>query len=559
MSRSRSCNTPIPIGNGLQCLLKGSSTNRAIVESEAQACNSQSCSVNGGWSQWGSFGACSKNCGGGQRTRSRSCSDPMPASNGLQCLLTGSTNRGIVETDAQACNSQSCTVNGAWSQWGSFSVCSKNCGGGQKTRIRSCNSPMPASKGLQCLLTGSSTNRGIVESDVQACNSQSCSVNGAWGQWGVYGACNKACDGGLKFKTRSCNNPSPGSGGLSCLLSDGTGNRGMLDTSSASCNGQLCAVNGGWGQWSAFNACSKACGGGTLNRRRFCNAPLPVGTGSQCLLSDGSNNRGTLDSQSQPCNSQACSVSSCATGNTCHQFAVCQDSAGGGHICQCKSGYSGNGQQCADVNECLTAGICTHSQCINTFGSFQCYCLAGYTKFNNTMCVSKAPTCQANSCPKANEQCSVSGNAIKCLCNSGFQRASNGACELIKQTCQTLKCSGNHYCQENSQTGAICVCKSGFQGTQTQCSDFNECALHWTCAHAACLNMYGSYICICNPGWTKFNSTYCLDIDECKTLTNNKCHQFANCVNTPSSYDCVCKPGYKGNGTYCELEAQWSQ
>ena len=69
--------------------------------------------TNGAWSQWSVFGACSKNCGGGQQIRSRLCNNPVPASGGAQCLKAdGSGNRDLTDIQSQACNSQSCA--GLW-------------------------------------------------------------------------------------------------------------------------------------------------------------------------------------------------------------------------------------------------------------------------------------------------------------------------------------------------------------------------------------------------------------------------------------------------------------
>lgn len=41
--------------------------------------------VDGSWSQWSQWSLCSKTCGDGAQVRSRSCSDPKPASGGSPC------------------------------------------------------------------------------------------------------------------------------------------------------------------------------------------------------------------------------------------------------------------------------------------------------------------------------------------------------------------------------------------------------------------------------------------------------------------------------------------
>ena len=57
-------------------------------------------SVNGGWSGYGSWGSCSKSCGGGIQSRSRSCTKPSPANGGKDC--SGS------DTETQICNRDAC-------------------------------------------------------------------------------------------------------------------------------------------------------------------------------------------------------------------------------------------------------------------------------------------------------------------------------------------------------------------------------------------------------------------------------------------------------------------
>jgi len=56
--------------------------------------------INGSWSMWGAFGECNRQCGGGTRTRYRSCNEPAPAFGGEPC--SGN------EAETESCNTAEC-------------------------------------------------------------------------------------------------------------------------------------------------------------------------------------------------------------------------------------------------------------------------------------------------------------------------------------------------------------------------------------------------------------------------------------------------------------------
>ncbi|XP_069449660.1 nephronectin isoform X6 [Ovis canadensis] len=165
-----------------------------------------------------------------------------------------------------------------------------------------------------------------------------------------------------------------------------------------------------------------------------------------------------------------------------------------------------------DLNECgLKPRPCKH-RCMNTFGSYKCYCLNGYMLLPDGSC-SSALTCSMANCQYG---CDVVKGQIRCKCPSpGLQLAPDGR----------------------------------------TCVDIDECATgRASCPrYRQCVNTFGSYICKCHKG---FDLMYiggryqCHDIDEC-SLGQYQCSSFARCYNIHGSYKCTCKDGYQGDGLKC--------
>lgn len=132
--------------------------------------------VDGAWSRWGSWGACSTTCGTGVHIRYRSCDSPKPAYGGHNCR---GANHQSQKCNLGPCPSTSfiiccfdniastiknpsffkilCTsinifiaVHGGWSNWGSWGSCSVTCGAGSISRTRSCTHPAPSHGGKPC-------------------------------------------------------------------------------------------------------------------------------------------------------------------------------------------------------------------------------------------------------------------------------------------------------------------------------------------------------------------------------------------------------------------------
>ncbi|CAI5680546.1 nephronectin a isoform X1 [Oreochromis niloticus] len=166
-----------------------------------------------------------------------------------------------------------------------------------------------------------------------------------------------------------------------------------------------------------------------------------------------------------------------------------------------------------DLNECgLKPRPCKH-RCMNTYGSYKCYCLNGYMLMPDGTC-GNARTCGMANCQYG---CEVLKGEVRCQCPSpGLQLAPDG------RTCVDVD-----------------ECAAGI----AVCPRFRKC-----------INTFGSYICKCHEGFDLqyINGKYqCIDVDEC-SLGQSHCSSFATCYNTPGSYKCKCKDGYRGMGHDCK-------
>ncbi|KAI8512763.1 Thrombospondin type 1 repeat-containing protein [Branchiostoma belcheri] len=261
--RSRQCDHPRPRYGGRNC------TGDAV---QVVRCSGPTCPVSGGWGEWTEWSECSHTCGLGSMRRKRLCDSPAPSAGGQDC-------QGV-DMEIQPCSSGQCPqpVDGGWSTWSNWTVCTVSCGGGTQSRSRTCDSPVPDHGGRDCEGTGQQFRR---------CSMQACHVDGQWGKWDDWSECTATCGGGYRVRRRRCDSPEPRGEGVFCP---------GVNYEDEDCNTQSCdpKLKAHWSEWTDWSTCSATCGEGEQVRTRTCLEATP---GDICA---------GQDTEIQPCNLGTC-------------------------------------------------------------------------------------------------------------------------------------------------------------------------------------------------------------------------------------------------------------
>ncbi|XP_038056242.1 SCO-spondin-like [Patiria miniata] len=297
--RNHTCSNPPPTPpHGEYC--RGPSN-------ETRICNTHICPVHGGWAPWSTWTLCPITCGGDIETRYRICTNPPPLFNGDDCA--GSPN------EERACSTNGCPVDGAWTTWSTWAVCSTSCGGGNTSRIRTCTNPATIWGGTPCPVTDPSQ-------EWNDCNMFPCPIHGGWSAWSDWPECPVTCGGFELLRDRECTNPVPHHGGDAC---PGDAQETYL------CSDNPCPVNGSWTQWSSWSECSVSCEGGMQSRQRTCADPAPAHGGAYCHGNWTEEDIGEqMEMEVKGCNFQMCPIDGGFTEWT--EWPICPVSCGGATI-----------------------------------------------------------------------------------------------------------------------------------------------------------------------------------------------------------------------------------
>uniref|UniRef100_A0AC34FWU2 Hemicentin-1 n=1 Tax=Panagrolaimus sp. ES5 TaxID=591445 RepID=A0AC34FWU2_9BILA len=159
------------------------------------------------WSSWSGWSKCS--CFTLTQFRRRFCTIKDPT---VQGFCPGSI------IDQRQCDPTDCQAEpGNWSEWGSWSLCSKDCGSsGHQIRNRMCSNPLPSNRGSYCL--GYSFDQKPCQPASPICFATP--IDGGWTEWTSWSDCSNPCENGQRSRTRYCLNPRPSNGGKQCIGSD---------------------------------------------------------------------------------------------------------------------------------------------------------------------------------------------------------------------------------------------------------------------------------------------------------------------------------------------------
>ena len=412
---------------------------------ESKPCNSQPCPVNCKVSEWDNWSKCTKECGGGTKTRTRTVVT-KPQFGGDGCP-------NLIENDN--CNTQPCPIDCKVGEWENWSDCTKECGTGTTTRKRQVLIE-PKFGGKIC---------PILE-ETKDCNTQNCPVDCKVSDWTEWAKCTKSCEGGVTSRSRKIIEPNA-YGGKEC----------PPIFESKKCNTFPCPINCEVSGWSRYSKCSKSCGGGTKVRTRTI-TQIPQFNGEKCPpLQD-----------IQPCNTQPCPVD-CQLSDW-GPWTECSK--------ECKGGFKSrskvvmvkpqfDGEECPPMTETVPCNEdipCVVDCKVSTWSPWsQCTKQCGTGTRTRTRNVITQPANDGEPCPKLTEiqKCNSQPCPVNCVVSawSEFTKCSKqcgGGTQTRYRTIITPSAFGGKECPALTETiscntnGCPVNCQVSDWGPFTDCS-----------------------------------------------------------------------------------------
>merc|ERR1711881_168936 len=430
-----------------------------------------------GWSNWSPcFASCT-------RERQRFCFQPE---------ISDCTNNRRSEKETQDCAASECIIDGHWGRWSSWSSCSAApCQTGTQVRTRTCSEPAPANGGAACPTdVASDSETGACLNLTASCiPATDCFFEDTCDDW-IYGDWTK------QSGATQSSNTGPSADYTGTLYPALVGTYMYLEASGKSAGATVTMQTREYTDrycmsfW--FHMYGSTMGDlkvqvngqnlfqETANRGdQWINQKVDVYNGGSPYRVSFVATRGSnwasdiavdhIEMTAGTCNGD---VDECTTGShTCSSDATCTNTEGS-FTCTCKTGYTGDGFTCSDINECASSNACPPGATwVNSDGSFTCTCPSGYQLTESDGCID-IDECLSGPC-SAQATCSNTAGSFTCTCKIGYT-GDGFSCQDIDE-CLSGPCSAQATCS-NTAGSFTCTCKIGYTGNGSSCQDINECA-----------------------------------------------------------------------------------
>lgn len=481
---SRVNGSPVPQASNTSC-------QNSTLPNSVEVCNTAICPA----FIYSNYSACTTLCGPGLQTRNAFCQSGNSLLNMTAC--------GVPEPLTRECMLMACPTYVS----GSFSPCTKSCGGGTSISSATCQQDGTQVDDTVCGSIGLTK----PSSTTQSCANQACpSYSFAPGD---FRTCNASCGGGFQTRPIQCID----SLGIAVSARFCSGQLLLNDT--RRCNTQDCSLPVYTNP--PFEACSRSCGGGNQTRS---SAPVCIDLILNQTLPESSCAGVARPNTTQVCNTQACPLR-LVVGN----YSTCSTSCGGG--------FRTRNVACMQGAVVLAdAALCAYSIPISTEACNVHMCPAWQTSYDmcDAVC-GRGKQSPVLACVDGNgdiapeSQCGAKPQMLSLDCEAPdscptWNVSAFGPCS---KNCNSGERSRQVTCRQNGEASILC---QGEAPATTEACNTAPCGVlfYQTTSRGSCTAQCGqsglvSLTQVCMQGATVMNESACVEVGLGNGLTEETC------------------------------------